>query len=294
MHHRPLLRLLELACRDLGATDARAEIGGRDPTDPCLVWCHSQNGLRIVLVFEKPPADGATRRDKLRSLVDSFASATEDVRPSLHPAGPGALRRRLDDTLELLRERAGATAVVVIDTSSPEVWGMSEVHRVRLDVGTASDMTRLSEYLSAEGLDASRLLAEGSDALDSALKRIGAVDLLLLARRLRVHGEPFGAPLGLEQWRRHVVMSRAIDRVRRADEAGTSLAGWQRLPGGVTAFVRAFAGIYRLVAVFDENYSELKAEGAVARVLPHVERLVTSLPPTEPPDGGMKSRQVPP
>jgi hypothetical protein len=199
----------------------------------------------------------------------------------------------LDDALELLRDRAGASVVAVVDTSSPEIWGTSEVHRVRLDVETASEMAQLSERLRAEGVDAAELLAEGAAAVDSGLRRIGAVDLLARTQRLREHGGSFGTPRGPEQWRRHVLMARGIERVRRADDSGTPVSGWLSAPDGLTAYVRTFAGIYRLVAVFDCAHSELKAEGAVARALPHVERLVTRLPPTEPPNGGEESRQAP-
>jgi hypothetical protein len=249
--------------------------------------------LRIVLVFEQPPEDRSTKADKLSSLVGSFASATDEVRSSVHPLGPGGLRRRLDDALESLRDRAGASVVAVVDTSSPEIWGTSEAHRACLDVVTASELAQLSECLRAEGLDAAELLAEGPAGLDPGLRRIGTVDLFARTQRLREHGESFGMPRGPEQWRRQVLMARGIERVRRADESGTPVSGWLGAPDTVTAYVRTFAGIYRLVAVFDCAYSELKAEGAVARALPHVERLVTSLPPTEPPHGGAKPWQAP-
>ncbi|MCE7890157.1 MAG: hypothetical protein DYH12_10760 [Sorangiineae bacterium PRO1] len=46
-----LLRLLELVRRDLGAEDARAEIGGAEPADPRLVSAPHRGGFRVVAVF---------------------------------------------------------------------------------------------------------------------------------------------------------------------------------------------------------------------------------------------------
>jgi hypothetical protein len=58
-------------------------------------------------------------------------------------------------------------------------------------------------------------------------------------------------------------------------------------------FVRRFAGIYRLVLLLDDGFSELHARGAVGRSLALVERLVLALPPVDPPPAGAKVLRIP-
>ena len=45
-----LLRFLELVARDLGADDARAELGGRAPVGPGHVFTNLSDGWRVVAV----------------------------------------------------------------------------------------------------------------------------------------------------------------------------------------------------------------------------------------------------
>lgn len=290
MPHERLLRLIELASRDLGATDARAEVGGRDPEDPRLIWCKTPTDLRIVLVFDSPPDDRAEKAARLQSLVTAFSESAEDGRPSVPVVRPGALRHRLDDALDLVKERSGALAAAVIDATSPEVWGTSEP--VLEDVETAVDTARLAERLLGAGVDAAELLSVGADAMGRELIRIGAPELAGRARRICESPGSVRRPSSPAEWRRRIWVDRAIARVRSGDEAGKPASRWTYAPFGLTVFVRPFAGIYRLVLAFDGALSELKVEGSVARILPHIERLVTNLPPTEPPKGTSKSRKA--
>ena len=54
----------------------------------------------------------------------------------------------------------------------------------------------------------------------------------------------------------------------------------------IQCFAHAIAGQYQLALIFDETYSPLHAEGNVQRALPHIERLLLSLPPVDPAAGG--------
>lgn len=121
-----LLRFLELVVRELSASDARVELGGRDPVDPHVVFRLAANGGRIVVVFDEPPADRAAVEARLASLVDTLYGAPEHA-ASLASARtpPDVAGRRLDDELERLSERAGASGAVVFDLASPIVWGAS-------------------------------------------------------------------------------------------------------------------------------------------------------------------------
>ncbi|MFW5739892.1 MAG: hypothetical protein ACOC1F_05960, partial [Myxococcota bacterium] len=71
MNDGPLLRLLEMVQRELGAADARVEIGGRDPSSDCAVWVPLSESRRVVAVFETPPADAQRAKDQLVALVDA-------------------------------------------------------------------------------------------------------------------------------------------------------------------------------------------------------------------------------
>jgi hypothetical protein len=121
-----LLRFLELVVRELAASDARVELGGRDPEDPHLVFRFAHSGSRVVVVFDAPPPDRAAVEKRLATLVDTLYGATEHMAsPVSARTPPDAAGRRLDDELERLSERAGASGAVVFDLASPVVWGAS-------------------------------------------------------------------------------------------------------------------------------------------------------------------------
>ena len=60
-------------------------------------------------------------------------------------------------------------------------------------------------------------------------------------------------------------------------------AAARALPGG---FIRSLAGIYLLVLVFEDTFSELRVEGVVKRARGHLEELLAALPPEDPPPKG--------
>lgn len=126
-----LTRLLELVIRELSAEDARVELGGRPPADPRIVWHDLRPGARLVAVLREPPVDPGAARARLARVADGFAGTVDDaiaessteISGSALGARRGTDRRDLADALEILRDRAEATAVVIIDETSPEIWG---------------------------------------------------------------------------------------------------------------------------------------------------------------------------
>lgn len=278
-----LLRFLEYVRRELGADDVRGEIGGREPGEDA-VWGTMPGGIRVVAVFDAPPADIDDKRAKLRQLVESFASlgARDEVAASAPPQRVG-VGHDLDEALETLAHRARALAALVIDDSSPVIWGSSLVPHGPEDVEEAIWVARVAKAIEALGLEPAQIVAKEGEALRAALG--GAGDALALARdveRLR----DLGARV-ID--RAHLAAMRAIAKVR-ASEGSVPTAEIERAAraAGEHLIVREFATIYRLVLPFDGPFSELHAEAALIHALPVIERLVTSLPPRDPVSGGAK------
>lgn len=285
---KALLRFLDVVRRELEADDVRGELGGRDP-GPDVVWGKMPGGIRVVAVFDTPPADLEPKRVKLRALLDSFASlgTREEATPPPPPrVGAG---HELDDALDLLAQRARALGALVIDDASPVIWGSSMVPHGPEDVDEAIWVARVLGAVEALGLDPLALVERASEEIRPALVQAGASDAAALARdveRVRELG-----PRVLD--RAHLLAMRAVAAVRaseatRADEAGDAGSSPDLRAEGEHALVRSFANIYRVVLVFGAPFSELHAEAALIHALPVIERLVTSLPPRDPDTGGAK------
>jgi len=122
-----LLRFLELVVRELSASDARVEVGGRDPEDPRLVFRMAPNGGRVVVVFDAPPPDRAAVDERLEAMLNTFHSGVTELSPNSASSRtpPDMAGRRLDDELGRLSDRAGATDAFVFDLASPVIWGAS-------------------------------------------------------------------------------------------------------------------------------------------------------------------------
>ena len=118
-----LLKFLEMVRERLGAFDARAEFGGREPTDPRLVWCEASEHFRIVCAFEAEPLDRSGLTRTLKALVETFLDSTRA--PALQRRVVGGARARLDEVLRDLVARQNALAAVVRDRNSVLVWGWS-------------------------------------------------------------------------------------------------------------------------------------------------------------------------
>ncbi len=268
-------RFLALVVRELGARDARIELGGRP--DEGAIWAPLLDDFRVVALFDAGAlagdAERGEKRTKLEALVASFSGIVAGLALP-HPRGDReVVARTLGDVLDHLVFRARAETAWVIDESSPEIWGTSEPAGAPLDVDDALFVARLDAQLRGIGvaLGGSGPL-EADLVRDRAAGRLGAAETNAVLRDV----EHLGAfPPGVREPRTLRAL-RAIAAVRDAS---------LEAPAG-SSIVRAFATIYRLVLVFDGSLSELHAEAAIIRTLPAIEQLVTSLPPRKPDGDG--------
>ncbi|AUX46578.1 uncharacterized protein SOCE26_080840 [Sorangium cellulosum] len=279
-----LLRFLDLVQRELSADDALIELGGRPSDDPRTSWCTLPNGSRLVARFAEPPGEPAKVAERLAELAATFAGV------SLHDAAPrpspGASTHRLDDELEGLALRAGALGAVVVDDTSPVVWGTSEPRRDEVDVEDAVLLARWADEVERAGVNLIDLLELDDAALEQALATtsLGARERENVAghlQKIRERGSRSPAA-----WRRQVAIARAIDRVRGpAASEGSAHGRFIGQDDQVGVYARSFANIYRVILAYPGPFSELQAEGAVQQALPQIERLVLALPPIDPHPG---------
>lgn len=122
-------RFLELVARELGAVDARIEIGGREPDDSRVVSHRMLNGWRVLALFDQDGIDKPALERRLAAMAETFLSTIEQATsgqnapPSRTP--PDIAGRRLDDELTRLTERAAVLGAIVFDLASPVIWGAS-------------------------------------------------------------------------------------------------------------------------------------------------------------------------
>lgn len=283
----PLLRLLEMVQRELGAADARIEIGGQEPRSASSVWVGLSESRRVVALFDEPPADPAKAREKLVALVEAFSgTASESAAQSTRP--PGALTRALlNEQLGMLTERVDSVRIVVIDETSPVIWGSSDPFQ--RSAGGVDEAIRTAEVDAAAGragLDFASLLASGLEAAGRELADAG-VEPALTGRVLNeielLHADRITRDPA--SWQALVLSARAIARLRYRPVLQAVHPRIRRVEHGERFgfLAKPFASSYWLVAVFDQPFSELRVEGTVVRVLPRIERLVLALPPVDPP-----------
>lgn len=290
----PLERLVQLVRRELRAKNARIEIGGDPPDDPATLWRELSGGWRVVATFEEPPGDRSKVLSRLDLLIESFAGV------SLGPAAERPpvrvpIRRAVTAALADLAARAGGTDAVVIDVTSPVVWGISDsTHVPAEDVEAAIATAQLSERAKALEVDLSGLLALDAKSLGPRLSELDASDAVIADLGREVRALKARAPERDEAaWHRHILACRAIAMARSTvvdtehpDHLRESLHTQD-----FGALVRSFANIYLLVIAFDGRFSELHAEAAMLSALPHIERLILSLPPVDPETGDPSNAQ---
>lgn len=282
------MRLLDLVRRELGATDARAELGGRDPSAPGLVWARLAPGWRVVAVFDEPPADAGAKREKLEALVAPFDEVVRAVEPPGGEGLAGAKRRELDEELDALAERAGARAAVVFDERSPVLWGCSAPRVRGWDLDAMERARILARDLSRAGFDpASWLAGERPEA--GELESAETDETVVQRWSHRAHRLTDLAPdWNRGDWTEALQIATAVGAARAECRGGRAPERVATHADDWGVFAKGFAQIYLLALVYDGPYSELHAEGPVVRALPHIENLVLSLPPVEPPPRGAK------
>lgn len=214
-------RYLDLCIAELGGVEAKLEIGGADPDDPHLVWVTLDDGFRLVVRFESPPNDAGALRARLAAFAQSFGEVERKARAALPRSTMPPVHIQLSEMLASLAELAGAERAVVIDDSSPVLFGDSQ--------------------------------PEG-DVAPAAVKRLET----------------------------------AIAAVRDSPEDHRCVR-----EGSAPHLSRSFASIYRVVLVFSEPFSEMRADGHLVRALPAIENRTLALPPLDP-KGGARMRLLRP
>jgi len=279
-----LHRLLDLVVRQLDASDARLEIGGKDPEDDRVVWCTLPSGWRLVATFEQPLSDRAEVLQRLLAVADAFATTATSATDT-RPGGIGALAgRRLDDALHGLALRVSALRAVVIDDKSPVVWGTSEAHSRNEDVELALQIARVESEAAAVGLSLGDLLAAAPKRWQKLLAQASpprsvAASLRRAVTQIRERSQRSGAV----PWREQLLTARSISRVRGLAGEPSRASKLLLREEGFGMLARRFAGSYWLILVFDRAPSEVAADGAMLHALPAIENLVLALPPIEPP-----------
>jgi hypothetical protein len=289
MRQGTTLRFLELLARELGAVDARAELGGRDPDDPCIVWCSLPSGFRLVAVFAAPLAapERAHRQRRLEQLAQGFSHTLGEVSlppPSVPP--PESAFRRLDAALEALRSRAGGVGVVVVDVQSPVLWGSSEPSRHTDNVEAMVEIGQALQATLEAGVELDAICALQAEDVPTRLRDLGVdpAHATLIGRALVQRDDT--------AMRHHLLICLAVARTRREAELNSSLR-WAHHEPQFGYFARSFANIYQLVVVFEGAFSELYVESAVVHALPSIEHLLLALPPLDPDPIAKRGRVIP-
>jgi hypothetical protein len=289
-----LLKLLEVVKRDLDARDARLEIGGLAPKAAEVVWVPAGDSRRLLAIFDAAPADRDDKVARLARLAEAFSDTTGGGVRGTPPPPPSTRTPpygALDVELFALAERAGAECAVIVDASSPVLWGASHS-----DLRAYGDIEQL--LTGAEAFDELERLFGGLDRIRS--EGVAAALEVLRSERPAYAALFSGlvAQLGNDgasvmRWLRCALAVRLV-RATMAEDP-TRAPSMRLLERGVAfgVLARGLAGVYALILTFDGAPSEVRAEGAVRPALDHLERRIAALPPIDPSPGGKAMRLRP-
>lgn len=282
-----LLRLLDIVRRELGADDAHLEVGGRDPQSDHTVWVALATHWRVVATFGRRPSDPRGLQERLELLVEPFQETLRRVRVPIG-AGLTAKQLELDEALDALAERAGARAALVFDERSPVLWGCSAPRASGWDLDAMERVRGLAADLQNAGLSPEDWLADGPPTA-TILREAGLDETVTQRWSHRIQRLAELAPdWERAEWREALQIATAVGAARAECRGGKAPERVAAHEDDWGVFAKGFAQIYLLALVYDGPYSELHAEGPLVRALPHIETLVLSLPPVEPPPRGAK------
>ncbi len=253
MVNDPLDRLISLVRRELGAVDVRVLEGALPAVAaPNVLHARLKDGRTLAVAFDSAPAAREALVRRLDMLVLTFAqSLDEDAAGRREPRASAV--QSLREELRALAARAQAEDAVVIDATSPVVWGSALVTPpVHHALGSLVEVSR------HQLVDATR----------------------------KPEGDPFADDDTPEPPVTSTLTARAVTEVR-------ALAALAEIPkgrhlthavatAGFGCVARSFAGIYVLIVVYEAPFDELRAERSIAESLPRIERLVLALPPLDP------------
>lgn len=264
-----LERLLDVVRRDLEASRAALEFSTAYQEDASSVYVPLRDGWQLRVDFDTPVQNTEAKREQLRVLARSFDRVLNDAL-DIAPTPQQATSRSATEiahTLDALQQRVGAAAVWVIDDRSPIVWGASEGGRWLTD---AEQARALGDAMGDATPEQARAWLDGQQLPPPPASLAQARDAWLEA--LAEHDD---SPSTL-------VVFAALSRAARSTCALSEPLG----QGHVIS--RPFAAIYRLVAVFDAQFSALHAQATLTRAVPLIERLVTEHPPIDPTPQGAR------
>lgn len=279
---RDALRFLDLVKKELGASDARLQLGGAMDERSVV---HSLDGFDVVALFDETPSD--SRRSELLArlavLVETFALTLDAVDIPAFQKAPN-MRAALDEALEVLVGQAHAVTAFVVDDHSPEIWGCTFDPRGPENVDRAHALVEVAGLL--EGRDFPRLLS-GDEALDGIEPAI----------RQRIEGFRASVERSTREWATRLRAFDAMVHVREELEPASGRTRKVRHAASGPCIARSFGGAYYLVLVFEAvDFSELHAEAAMIHALPWIAKLTSSLPPVDPGGGArvLKMRHLRP
>lgn len=281
-----LLKLLDLVRRELAAEDAWAQVGGEPGDRANTISGELGDDWRVVVSFGEPVTDADVKRAKLVALLEPFAETARAVDPPM--SGSREKQLALDAELDALAERAGARAALVLDEGSPVLWGCSAPRADGWDVFAMETAHGLAHSVGSKGGQATAWIVDGAPD-DETLAALGVDETKARRWSHRAHRLQNLAPgWSQAEWSEALQIATAVTAARMQCKDGLAPERYAAHQDGWGVFVRGFAQIYMVALIYDGAYSELHAEGPLLRALPHIENLVLSLPPVEPPPRGAK------
>lgn len=251
----PFHRFSALVMRELGAVDVRILESAEEPTASNALAVTLLDGRQVLASFVAAPKDAPSTARRMEILVRTFEQSLTEL-PLDSRAGGRPIQRSLRDELRALAMRAHAADALVLDAHSPVVWGSA------LQAGSLPESVRLVEVARPE------LVPSAVDQDVPFPEPVASASVLR---------DPDEVPASSQRAIHEVRALPEISALRR----GKPLHHTQR--GEDFGYVaHAFAGIYLLLVVFESAFDELRAEKAIADVLPRIERLVVALPPHDP------------
>lgn len=279
-----LVKTLRFIQHTVGACHATVELGDRWPSGVAEPTAGVHRlvqdlgpGVRLILFFEGEVPGHA--KEKLGLLVDSLDDVARGARRAASVFPMPRAQRELSLRLLELAESSGAVRAVVLDGTSPVLFGDSHDDQARLDVEDALHAVRLSRRVSEVPGDVARALQSGeagalAETVENPLAgRLTAREWHQLALMAEA---PADVALASQLQLHH-----AIAALREDDREQDRCAA---MDGPVPFLARRFASIYWVLLVFHEPFNELVADGHLVKALDAIERLVISLPPLDPDD----------
>lgn len=267
-----VVRLLELARRELHASDSYIQIGGlagTDSDDPCRLEVELRPDCRWVVRFDEPPTDGALLRRRMAELAEAFDETVGDALGSVESLGAAAPPQHDSDALAQvlasLRDATGAETTLVIDRQSPMVWGLSDPD---LGLTNREHAIEVAEILARPEFPSALTFARTEPPNTPEL---GAVARARRALRVAEDAQPGGSTRLATVGRALAVLADKSAPLTQQPEPPT--------PGIAT---KEIVGLYWVVLVFADPFSPLRIEGILRRALPVIERHIVELPPLDP------------